>query len=388
MSYSDSESDDFSDDINSVPVVLDNGSGRMKAGFSGDEVPCAVFPSCVGRLKHKEAMIGISLKDAYVGDEAQAKRGILSIKYPIEHGIVSDWDDMEKIWNHAFYNELRVDPAEHKTFLTEAPMNPKANREKMTQILFESFSVPAMYVAIQAIMSLYASGRTSGIVLDSGDGVSHVVPVFEGYSLNHALQRLDLAGRDLTSHMLRLLRDRTPIDLDNSSGREIVRGLKEDACFVALDYEKALAGGAMNSDLEKTYELPDGSSITLGDERFRVPEVLFQTNMLGKEAPGIHELTHASVQRCDIDLRRTLYSNIVLSGGTTMFDGLGERVTKEVKILAPANVKVRVVAPEERKYSVWMGGSVLSGLSSFADMWITQEEYEEAGAAIVHRKCF
>jgi len=386
MSYY--ESEDESSEEERQPVIIDNGSGRVKAGFSGEDAPRAVFPSVVGRHKHRAAMIGIAQKETYVGDEAQSKKGILKLEYPIAHGIVTNWDDMEKIWNHTYYNELRVDPEEHNVMVTEAPMNPKVNREKITQIMFESFSVPGLYVAIQAILSLYASGRTTGIVLDSGDGVTHTVPVFEGFSLVHSIERLDLAGRDLTTYMVRILRERLPINLDTSSGREIVRTMKENTCFVSQNYQKDLSNAEASVDLPQDYELPDGKVVSIASERFRVPEVLFNPGMIGKEAPGIHQLIQDSISKSDIDLRRALYENIVLSGGTTMFTGLEQRLQAEVGKLAPSSVKTRVIAPPERKYSVWMGGSILSGLSSFQDMWITKDEYEEAGQCIVHRKCF
>jgi actin-related protein len=366
-------------------IVIDVGTGNCKAGFAGEDEPRCTFPSMVGRPKTSNVMNGTDVVECYVGADAQAKRGILKIQYPVEHGIVQDWDDMEKIWSHAFFKELRCEPHEHAVMLTEAALNPKANRERMAQIMFEQFYVPALYVSTQAVLSLYASGRTTGVVCDSGDGVTHIVPIYEGYAMPHGVLRLDLAGRDLTEYMQKLLQERG-CSFTTTAEREIARDIKEKVCYVSEDFEDEMEKAADTKEI--TYEMPDGNVIAIASERFRCPEALFKPHLVGKEAKGVHEMVYEAITKCDIDVRKELLYNIVLSGGTTMYPGFGKRMQRELAALAPGSMRIRVLYPDDRKHSVFIGGSMLSDLDTFYSMCVSRTEYRDNGPKIMHRKCF
>ena len=369
-------------------VVIDNGTGMIKAGFAGDDAPRAVFPTVVGRPKMPGIMVGLDQKEVYVGEEVQTKRGILKTANPIEAGYVKNWDDMEKVWNHTIYNELRVSPEEHPILLTEAPLNSKKSRETITQIMFEVFNVPCLYVLQQSVLALYSSGRTTGIVLDSGEGVSNTVPIYEGYAIPHAIQRILLSGKDITEYLRVILKERG-INFTTPAEMEIVKDIKEKLCYVVhQNFDAVLKESTESGSVEKAYNLPDHRTISIGNERFRCPEILFQPKHAGLEIEGVHKYAYDSIMKWDVDIRKDLFSNIILAGGTTLFEGIGERMWYEIHQLASSNNKIKVLTPPERKYSVWIGGSILAALSTFQTMWINKSEYDESGPAIIHRKCF
>ncbi|XP_052755266.1 alpha-centractin [Achroia grisella] len=375
---------ELNDVIVNQPVVIDNGSGVIKAGFAGDQIPKCRFPNYIGRPKHVRVMAGALEGELFVGPRAEEHRGLLSIKYPMEHGIVTDWNDMERVWNYIYSkDQLSTFSEEHPVLLTEAPLNPRRNREKAAEVFFETFNVPALFLSMQAVLSLYATGRTTGVVLDSGDGVTHAVPIYEGFAMPHSIMRVDVAGRDVTRY-LRLVLRKEGVNLRTSAELEIVKSIKERACYLSPNPLKE-----ETLDTERAqYTLPDGTQLEIGPARFRAPEVLFRPDLIGEECEGLHEVLMFAIQKSDMDLRKVLYQNIVLSGGSTLFRGFGDRLLAEIRRLAPKDMKIRISAPQERLYSTWIGGSILASLDTFRKMWVSKREYDEEGHRAVHRKTF
>ncbi|XP_040855857.1 actin-related protein T1-like [Ochotona curzoniae] len=373
-------------DVSDAPaLIFDNGSGLCKVGLSGENGPRHIISSVVGHPKFNIPSSKANPKKYFVGVEAVKQYDSLYMHYPIERGLITGWDDMEKLWNYLFEVQLGMKPSEQPLLLTEPSLNPGETRERTTEIMFEKFSVPGFYLANHAVVALYASACVTGLVVDSGEGVTCTVPIFEGYMLPHAVTKLCVAGRDITEHITRLL-------LANGCtypcilNKAVVDDIKEKLCYISMDPEKDRS--KKSEELVRKYKLPDGNVIPIGEQLSQVPEVLFSPDQLGICNPGLSKMVSSSIMKCDIDIQKNLFAEIVLSGGNTLFPGLEERLMKELELLASKGTPIRITASPDRCYSSWLGSSIMTSLSTFKQMWISSAEYKEIGTSVVQRKCF
>ena len=381
-------------------LVMDVGSGWVKAELASAEHPKA-YQSVVGTVKHKPLLASAAApagKDAlpatpgaaespmFVGAQVKDHRGLLKLSHPIAHGHVTDWKGMTRLFHHVV-QDLGFPPKEHPVLVTEAPNESRHQRAKIAQILFEDLQVPAAVFSVQALLSLYASGLTTGVVLDVGDGVTHACPVYDGYSIREATRRVDFGGRDVTEYLQLLMRQHGNY-LDTSAEFDICREIKEDLCHVAESAlrrdDPSLEAGTAKSK----FRMPDGAEITLGAELKAAPELLFDPTLNGHECSSVVQTLVDSIRRTDVDLRTKLFESVFLAGGTTLLPKFCERFLTETAKATPWHCRVKLHAPAERQFTTWIGGSFLAHLSTFETMLTKRAEYQEQGERLIHSRIF
>ncbi|KAK3603176.1 hypothetical protein CHS0354_043009 [Potamilus streckersoni] len=400
-------------------VIIDNGTGYTKMGYAGNSEPQFIIPSCiaikesasVGDQSIRRLGKGVEDLDFYIGDEALTATSY-SVKWPIRHGIVEDWDLMERFMEQAIFKYLRAEPEDHYFLLTEPPLNTPENREYTAEIMFESFNVPGLYIAVQAVLALAASWTSkqvgertlTGTVIDSGDGVTHVIPVAEGYVIGSCIKHIPIAGRDITYFIQQLLRERE-VGIPPEQSLETAKAIKERYSYVCPDIAKEFA--KYDQDPSKWMKQFDGVNtvtkqpftVDVGYERFLGPEIFFHPEFSNPDfTTPISEVVDAVIQNSPIDCRRGLYKNIVLSGGSTMFKDFGRKLQRDVKRmvdqrlkiseelsggqLKPKPIDVQVVTHHMQRYAVWFGGSMLASTPEFYQVCHTKADYDEHGPSI------
>lgn len=373
--------------VNYSSVIIDCGSGIVKAGFGGEDGPRSIFSSVVGIPKMPGLLVGMEQKERYVGEEAIAKMDIMNFSSPIQKGEIVDWNKFETLFHHILFEELKVVPEEISILITESPLNKKENRAKLAETLFETFNVEKLHIANSAMLGLYSYGKTNGIVLDSGYSLTTCVPVYEGYPLPHASIKLNLGGEDLSEALLSMLYDNINSSFKGIKGRLLADDIKEKMGYIALNSEDEEKYYLDNVDGEKFYTLPDNKKIRLGRELFKHSENLFQRD--SNKQNSIPQLIIDSISKCDNDILNDVQENICLIGGTTLFKGFVERMKNELTNKLNNNSFNLIYTPE-RQFSSWIGGSIISSLNNFNHMWVTKQEYDEIGNALeaIDSKCF
>eukprot|EP00924_Labyrinthula_sp_SR-Ha-C_P010363 maker-scaffold_23-snap-gene-4.57-mRNA-1 protein AED:0.02 eAED:0.02 QI:204/1/1/1/1/1/3/111/399 len=383
-------------------LVCDNGTGFVKVGHARSNLPQSVFPAIVGRPQLRAEMESLEqhqLKDIMVGDEAEKVRFALKLNYPVENGIVKHWNDMEELWNYTFHEKMRINPEEYKIMLTEAPGNPTNNRVKTLETMFEKYQFKAVHVGIQAMLVLYAQGLLTGVVVDSGDGVTHAVGVYEGFVPETLISRLNVAGRHITQYLIKLMLLRG-YSFNSSADFDEVRRLKEKLCYVAYDLKEETRLADDTTAVMANYTLPDKTVIKIGRERFLAPEALFDPSRVNVSTDGLSMMLFNMFKKADIDVRSKLFQHVVLSGGTSMYPGLPSRLEKDLKHLYITKFlrldetragrggnelkkfKLRIEAPPRRKNMVFLGASVLAEImAEREEFWISKSSWDEGDRA-------
>ena len=367
-------------------VVIDAGSGLVKAGFGGEDGPRSIFNSIVGTPKQMGLMVGMELQERYVGDDAISKYEIMNFSYPIKRGEVTDWDKFENLMHYLLYSEMKVVPEEVSILITESPRTSRENREKLTEILFETFNVKRLHIANSSMVGLFSYGKTSGLIVDSGFNVTSTVPIYEGYPLSHASIRINIGGEDLSKNLLSMIQsnlDETYIDI---KGRILADDIKEKLGYLLLNQDDG------DDVKDVTYELPDGKKIELSNELYKSNEILFNPDEEIKKENGLLSLKNMvidSINKCDNEIKSDIKENICLTGGTTLLKNFPEKLKNELSD-SSEGTNFNLSAEQERLFSTWIGGSIVSSLDNFQFMWVNKKEYNDNGKnlLVIDSKCF
>ena len=367
-------------------VVIDVGSGLVKAGFGGEDGPRSIFNTIVGTPKQVGLMVGMELKERYVGDDAISKYEIMNFSYPIQRGEVTDWDKFENLMHFLLYSEMKVVPEEVSILITESPRTSRENREKLTEILFETFNVKRLHIANSSMLGLFSYGKTSGLIVDSGFNITSTVPVYEGYPLSHASIRINIGGEDLSKNLLSMIQNNLDENYKDIKGRILADDIKEKLGYLLLNKDD-------DDDVKDvTYELPDGKKIELSKELYKANEILFSPNEENEKEKGLLSIKNMvidSINKCDNEIKNDIKENICLTGGTTLLKNFPEKLKNELSE-SSEGTNFNLSAEQERLFSTWIGGSIVSSLDNFQFMWVNKKEYTDNGKnlLVIDSKCF
>ncbi|XP_057276722.1 actin-like protein 7A [Pezoporus wallicus] len=361
-------------------LVVDTGMGHFKCGFAGDLWPLSVVSPTFGKTTWEA---GSNQRETFVGKELQNSSISSARTNPVRHGTVVDWNSVRDILKCIFKVEMKIQPEDHAVLMSVPPLCSTTDKGKYAEMLFEGLHMPAIHLAYQSHLSMYSYGKTSALVVESGHGVSHVVPIYEGYILHSITGKVDYAGSDITCYLMKLLNESGNAFTEHQLNT--IQDLKEKCCYTSLDLKHDLSLPVEKQQVD--YKLPDGHFITVGKERFLCAEALFKPELSGSQQQGLSQLTLACLSKCSADIISKMLGNVLLCGGSTMMEGFAERFQKELAMMFPCDSPIIATSPQ-RKFAVWIGGSILASLNSFQDLWVHRYEYEEHGSTCIFRKCF
>ncbi|KAJ5070684.1 actin epsilon 1 [Anaeramoeba ignava] len=365
-------------------IIIDIGSEFVKAGFSGEEKPEFFFQSKIGKIETNSIMDELNSKKFFKNNLIENKEENIIWENVVERGHVINWDNWEQMISYIFYSEFKVDPLEYPVLVPETMLGTRNFREKSSQILFETFNVPKMSIMIQSVLSLISYQKTTGFVIEIGGGVTYAVPIYENYVLPHAVLRLDIAGYDLTRNLRDILIKDGKIE-SNEITFEEARNIKEKFCYVSFDPQEDLQALNQPNSFSRDITLDNGRTFSIDQQRFLSVEPLFDPSLIGMNSVGLSHLCSNSILKCDQEIQKDLFKNIVLAGGSSVLDGVETRLIKDLTFLH-SDQEIKIFSNPQRDFSCWIGGSIFCSLPNTDFYWATEEEYQESGPSLLMRK--